>query len=68
MTVNAVMPASRKDSMLPVRGSELVSVYSGNTDMKMDSTNAEKIQPQNTSGCVQFKDIIIIIKGGGNSC
>lgn len=50
MTVKAVMPAIRKDSLLPVRREEFARVNSGSAEMNVDSTSAVKIQPQNTSG------------------
>lgn len=49
MTVKAVMPAIRKDSLVPLLP-DCASVKSGSAEMKVDSTSALKIQPQNTSG------------------
>ena len=49
ITVKAVMPAIRKDSLVPLLP-DCASVKSGSAEMKVDSTSALKIQPQNTSG------------------
>lgn len=55
MTVNAVMPGIRKVSLFPESVEELARVNRGSAEIKVDSTSAAKIQPQNTNGCKKGK-------------